>query len=177
MDKRENLIVALAACIPQLDIAPLYASLPGDTQKLTELDWLYQHLSEQNLMVYEEWKEYSGDIPELKPLANIALSEEPAEFIFSLIEETDWSESSFDPYELPYIIPWLEHINFYLQPHGVRLVNLLPFENAYILCVRDDEVLLDKLHSSLEMLGMGINGRQAMNEQQVRANIEAIISE
>jgi len=176
MERINNLVTTLKLCIPELETAPLYASVPSDINQITALKWLYKNLSAQNLMVYEEWNEYSGYIPELTSLANLPLSEEPADFIFALIENIDWETADIDPYLLPYVMPWLEHINFYLQPHGVRLVDLLPFENAYIFCLRDDEVLLDKLHSALEMLDMGINDRQAMDQQQVSIAFESIIS-
>ncbi|WP_409306866.1 hypothetical protein [Pectobacterium sp. B1J-3] len=175
MEQIKNLVVTLEQCLPGLDIGPMLASLPESSEQGTVLDWLYEQLSEQGLMVYEEWGEYSGDIPELKPLSDLAISEDPAEFIFSLIEEIDWSTASVDPDELPYVMPWLEHINFYLKPYGVRLVDLLPFENAYILCLRDDETLLQKLHDQLNVLGMGINVRQSMDQEQVSAKINSLI--
>jgi hypothetical protein len=48
----------------------------------------------------------------------------------------------------------------------------LPFENAYIICLRDDEELLQKLHSSLEVIGMGIDTRPSMDQQQLSTNIQ-----
>lgn len=176
MERIKNLIAALELCIPELEIAPLYANLPVNTENDTVLEWLYQHLTEQNLMFYEEWKEYNGYIPELKPLANLTITEEPADFIFSLIEQIDWSTSVISSYELIYVIPWLEHINFYLKPHSVRLIDLMPFENAYILCVRDNEELLEVLNSSLEEFGISINERCMMDRQQVSDSIESMIT-
>jgi len=176
MERIKNLIAALKLCIPELETTPLYANLPVDTEKYTVLRWLYKYLAEQNLIAYEEWKEYNGYIPELKSLANLSISEAPADFIFTLIEKVDWSTASIDPYELPYVMPWLEHINFYLKSHGVRLIDLMPFENAYILCVRDNEELLQKLDSSLEAFGIGINKRHMMDQQQVSDNVESMIS-
>lgn len=169
MEKIGNVIAALEQCVPELDSAPLYASLPADIETFAVLGWLYQHLHEQNLMIYEEWNEYNGYVPELTPLAHLSLTEEPANFIFNQIEGIDWSTASIDPYELPYITPWLEHINFYLKPHQLRLVDLLPFENAYIFCVRDNEALLEQLDASLAALGVDIslNTRPAMDQQQV----------
>lgn len=175
MERVNNLITTLKLCIPEMDTAPLYASAPSDINQITALKWLCENLEAQNLMVYEEWNEYSGYIPELTSLDNLPLSEEPADFIFSLIEKTDWEKANIDPYLLPYVMPWLEHINYYLQPYGVRLVDLLPFENAYIFCLRDDEALLDKLHSALEVLDMGINDRQAMDQKQVSIAFDSMV--
>jgi len=177
MEKIENLIITLKQCIPALDTAPLQSEKPLNDEQFTLLEWLYKHLSAQNLMVYEEWKEYTGDIPALKALSDLSMPEAPADFIFSAIEKIDWSTASIDPYEIAYFVPWLEHINFYLKPHALRLITLLPFENAYIFCVRDDEVLLQKLEASLQAFDMGIHDRQPMDQQQVLADIEQLISE
>lgn len=176
MDKVENLIAAMGKCIPELDTAPLYENPPVNIEQLTILDWLYQHLSEQNLIEYEEWSEYSGYIPELKPLAAISLPQNPSDFIFSIIEKIDWSVASIDPFEVPYVMPWLEHINYYLQPHNLRLVNLMPFESAYIICVRDNEALLKEFDTNLSVFDIGINERAAMNQHQVSDDIKMIIS-
>lgn len=176
MNPIENLTDALKACIPQLDSAPLLHNPPADGEQKTVLSWMYQHLSQQNLMAYEEWSEYNGAVPPLAPLASISLAEEPADYIFSLIEAIDWSTASLDPSELPYVLPWLEHINFYLKPHGLRLVDILPFENAYILCVRDDDALLQRLDAALAAVAMEINPRHAMDQQQASADIDALIA-
>ena len=173
--KIENLIATLALCVPQLDTAPLCANPPASTEQHAILAWLYQHLSEQGLMVYREWGEYTGDVPALKPLAAVSLAEHPADFIYSLLEKIDWSTASIDPAELPWMMPWLEHINFYLQPSALRLVDLLPFENAYMFCVRDDDALLEKLNASLDVFGIGINERGAMDQQQVADEIASLI--
>ncbi|WP_237727226.1 hypothetical protein [Cronobacter dublinensis] len=177
MERIQNLINVLGLCIPELEKTLLLADLPEDTETETVLHWLYKKLAAQNQIAYEEWKEYSGYIPDLKPLTILSLTEEPADFIFTIIENIDWSAASIDPFELPYVIPWLEHINFYLKPYGLRLVDLLPFENAYIFCVRDDERLLEKLNLTFESLGMGINLRQAMDQQQVSADVMSLIYE
>lgn len=177
MEQLKELITILKQCMPELDIAPLQDNLPECSTQGTVLNWLYEQLGKQGLIEYEEWTEYTGYLPDLKPLSALVISEDPASFIFSLIKKVDWSTANIDPYELPYIMPWLEHINFYLKPHGVRLVNLLPFENAYILCLRDDEVLLRKLDSCLETWGMGINEREAMDQPQVSACFDSLIAE
>jgi hypothetical protein len=89
MEQIQNLIKNLEQCTPGLDTTPLYADLPVRIEASAILDWLYKHLSVQSLMVYEEWKEYTGYIPELKPLANLSFPTQPADFIFSLIEGID----------------------------------------------------------------------------------------
>ncbi|WP_123349551.1 MULTISPECIES: hypothetical protein [unclassified Enterobacter] len=171
----QNLIVTLEQCIPGLDVNPLSSALPASTEQHTVLAWLYTHLSEQRLMTYKEWNEYSGEIPDLAPLAALSLTENAADFIYGQLENIDWSAASIDPAELPYILPWLEHLNFYLQPSGLRLVDLLPFENAYIFCVRDDEALLEKLNADLQAFGIGINDRSAMDPQQVADEIASLL--
>lgn len=172
----QNLIATLEHCIPDLDATPLSSALPAGTEQHTVLAWLHAHLSTQRLMTYKEWNEYSGEIPDLAPLAALSLTETPADFIYGQLENIDWSTASIDPAELPYILPWLEHLNFYLQPSGLRLVDLQPFENAYIFCVRDDETLLEKLNADLQAFGMGINDRPAMDQQQVADEIASMIT-
>lgn len=77
-----DLINNLEQCILGLDAVPLYANTPESTGICPLIDWLYKHLSNQGLMVYEEWAEYSGYIPELKSLDELPLSVEPADYIF-----------------------------------------------------------------------------------------------
>lgn len=171
-----DLISNLEQCIPGLDAAPLYANIPESTGVQSIIDWLYTHLSSQGLMVYEEWTEYSGYIPELKTLDEFPLSVAPADYIFSIIQGVDWASVSIDPLELPYCIPWLEHINNYLKPYHLRLVDILPFENAYMVCLHDDEALIQKLDMCLELFGMNINKRTPLDQQQVSTAINSIIS-
>lgn len=177
MENIHKLINSLELCVPGLDTVPLYADNPETTEPDAVIDWLYNHLSEQGLMVYEEWNEYNGYIPELKPVANLMLAAEPADYIFSIIEKIDWASASIDPLELPYCMPWLEHINHYLKSHHLRLVDILPFENAYIICLHDSQELIQKLDLCLEVLGMGLNQRESLDQQQVLTTINAIISE
>ncbi len=177
MEQLKILIEHLKKCIPALDTGPLYASLPEKVEQEIVLRWLYENLSNQNMMVYEEWTEYSGYLPDLKPLDNIALSIDPAGYIFTLINNIDWSTSSIEPWDLPYVLPWFEHINYYIKADGLRLVDLLPFENAYIMCLLDDEELIEELHQCMEDLEMGINTRPAMDQQQIVDYINSVVSE
>lgn len=176
MERITNLLADLERCVPELNVDPLYASLPADCETPTVTDWLYHHLAEQKLIVYKEWPKYNGDILALKPLAHLSFPANPADFIFTLRENIDWSRACIDRFELPYVMPWLEHINFYLQPYNLRLIDLLPFENAYILCVHDHEASLEKLHASLEHLGLGINQRLIMDRQQTADYMQSITS-
>jgi len=172
----KELIIALEKCIPTLDSALLHARFPRNMHKETVLNWLYESLSEQSLMVYEEWSEYFGWLPELRPLSTVSLVEEPSNFISSLINDIDWSIVDIDPYEFQYFIPWLEHINFYLKPHGLRLVDLLPFENAYIICIRDDDALLQQLCNCLNVWEIDINERDALDRPQTAERIASYIA-
>ncbi len=70
-----QLISALAQSIPLLDIEPLQANKLEKLDQGNVLNWLYTHLSQQQLMVYEEWKEYCGYTPELKSLDCLFLPE------------------------------------------------------------------------------------------------------
>ena len=136
MERVDTLINILGKCVPELNTAPLYANLPAATDQISIVDWMYEHLSEQGLMVYEEWKEYFGHVPELKVLSEITFSEEPADFVYSLIEKIDWSTATIDPFEITYSVPWLEYINHFLAPEKLRLVDLWPFKmRLYSACM------------------------------------------
>jgi hypothetical protein len=131
------------------------------------LDWLYENLSEQGLMVYEEWKEYAGWIPQIKLLNDLSLDEANTQFMFQLLENAD----ELDCFDLVYSMPYLEFINHHLRPHNLRLVDLMPFENAYIFCVNDDDERIAGLNECLEAAGMGVNPRKPMSKEQAIAYI------
>jgi hypothetical protein len=175
MSDINKLIHSLQQGMPSLDTAPLYHTLPADNQQLTVLEWLYQHLSQQQLMVYEEWNEFCGEVPELKPLSGVHVPDDAVDFIFELVEKIDWSTATLDPYSISYVIPWLACINFYLKGSGWRLVHLLPFENGYIFCLRDDDKVIDALEESLQWCDMGINRCEALDHQQAKEEIAELI--
>ena len=166
MDSIESLIDALISCVPGLDDKPLRENPPEDADHDSVFGWLCDHLEEQGLMVYEEWKEYFGDVPELRSLEGIDFSAFDSGFVYGLVDEIDWSQANY-----PFMaddMPFLEYINFFLVEHGLRLVNLLPFENAYIFCVRDDDEQLDQLDQCLEVFGMNIEIRNPLDQEQAR---------
>lgn len=146
MKKNITLIDVHKLCIPELYTHTLIKDLPEHTEIVNLVDWLNKRLSEQQLIDYIEWKEYNGYIPNIKPLTSLSVPHDADEYIFTLIENINWSTASIAPYLLPYVQPLFEHINSCLQPHGVRLVHLKPFENAYILYMRDDDALMEQLH-------------------------------
>ncbi len=171
-----KLIDTLALCIPQLDSKPLLADAPASADQGEILGWLADHLEQQGLLVYEEWKEYFGELPALRPLSGIDFSAYDSTFVVGLVEHIDWEE--VDPeltYTLPYEMPYLEYINGFLRDHGLRLVDLLPFENAYILCVKDDETLLEQLCQCLKPFDMDIDVREAMDAQQAKEHVEKLL--
>lgn len=64
------------------------------------------------------------------------------DFVISLVDEIDWDSidpmtAEVDYFMLPYQLPYLEHMNSYLQQYKLRLVDLAPFENTYIFCIHD----------------------------------------
>lgn len=176
MQKVNSLVDALALCVAQLDPQPLRAQPPAGTEQLDVLHWLADHLQEQGLLVYEEWKEYFGSVPALRSLAGIDLSGYNENFVGDLLQDIDWSQASVDPSMLQYELPYLEHVNSALKPHGLRVVDLLPFENAYIFCVKDDEQALAQLDQSLQAFGMQINPRDALDDVAVRAHIDELLA-
>lgn len=175
METIEELINALELAVPELDAQALRENLPESDAQEDVLNWLYESLSAQGLMDYVEWTEYFGDIPDLKSLEQISLSESPSALILSQVENIDWDEVSIDPYMLPYELPYLEYINYFLTEKGLRLVDLTPFENAYILCIRDDEEIIEKLDGALNIFEMGINEREPMDREETKDYIRSLI--
>lgn len=175
METIEELISALELAVPELDAQALRENLPESDAQEDVLNWLYESLSAQGLMDYVEWTEYFGDIPDLKSLELISLPESPSALILSQVENIDWDEVSIDPYMLPYELPYLEYINYFLTEKGLRLVDLTPFENAYIFCIRDDEEIIEKLDGALNIFEMGINEREPMDREETKDYIRSLI--
>ncbi len=175
METIEELISALELAVPELDAQALRENLPESDAQEDVLNWLYESLSAQGLMDYVEWTEYFGDIPDLKSLEQISLPESPSALILSQVENIDWDEVSVDPYMLPYELPYLEYINHFLTEKGLRLVDLTPFENAYIFCIRDDEEIMEKLDGALNIFEMGINEREPMDKEETKDYIRSLI--
>lgn len=175
METIEELISVLELAVPELDAQALRENLPESDAQEDVLNWLYESLSAQGLMDYVEWTEYFGDIPDLKSLEQISLPESPSALILSQVENIDWDEVSVDPYMLPYELPYLEYINHFLTEKGLRLVDLTPFENAYIFCIRDDEEIMEKLDGALNIFEMGINEREPMDKEETKNYIRSLI--
>ncbi|MBG5985488.1 hypothetical protein I5F07_11460 [Proteus vulgaris] len=175
METIEELITALELAVPELDTQALRESLPESDAQEDVLNWLYESLSAQGLMDYIEWTEYFGDIPDLKSLEQISFSESPGALILSEVEKINWDEASADPYMLPYELPYLEYINHFLVEQELRLVDLTPFENAYIFCIRNDDELIEKLDSALNIFEMGINEREPMDREETKDYIRSLI--
>ncbi|HEJ9486603.1 TPA: hypothetical protein SMM93_002014 [Proteus mirabilis] len=175
METIEELISVLELAVPELDAQALRENLPESDAQEDVLNWLYESLSAQGLMDYVEWTEYFGDIPDLKSLEQISLPESPSALILSQVENIDWDEVSVDPYMLPYELPYLEYINHFLTEKGLRLVDLTPFENAYIFCIRDDEEIMEKLDGALNIFEMGINEREPMDKEETKDYIRSLI--
>lgn len=175
METIEELISVLELAVPELDAQVLRENLPESDAQEDVLNWLYESLSAQGLMDYVEWTEYFGDIPDLKSLEHISFPESPSALILSQVENIDWDEVSVDPYMLPYELPYLEYINHFLTEKGLRLVDLTPFENAYIFCIRDDEEIMEKLDGALNIFEMGINEREPMDKEETKDYIRSLI--
>ncbi|MEY1237257.1 hypothetical protein AB7102_06795 [Providencia manganoxydans] len=175
MDKVSYLINILEKAIPNLNTQILSDNLPETENQDDVLDWLYQSLSSQRLMDYVEWKEYFGEYPDIGLLDTLSLTESPNDFILEELSEVDWNTVSVDPYMLPYELPYLEHLNAFLTKEGLRLVDLANFENAYILCIRDNEEIINKLNEALNAFDMGINERPSMNREQAESYIRSLL--
>ncbi|AHK21037.1 hypothetical protein [Yersinia similis] len=175
-----QLISALAQSIPLLDVEPLQADKLERLDQGSVLDWLYTHLSQQQLMVYEEWKEYCGYMPELKSLDCISLPGNIGDFVMSLANEIDWDSidpmtAEVDYFMLPYLLPYLEHINSYLQQYKLRLVDLAPFENAYIFCIHNTPQSINQLKDALKAFDIELCERDALDQQQATEYIQSLL--
>ncbi|MFJ1301689.1 hypothetical protein ACILG0_17125 [Pseudomonadota bacterium AL_CKDN230030165-1A_HGKHYDSX7] len=173
----ESLIDVLVRCVPGLDPAPLWASPPVSTAQLDVLNWITGNLQPQGLLAYEEWKEYFGHVPDLRPLSAIDMTAFDSGYVIGIAGDID--EERLTPelaYSLPYELPYLEYMNAYLRGHGLRVVDLLPFENAFMLAVKDDESLLEQLALSLRPFGMDVHTRAALDEEGVQAYVEQLLS-
>jgi TPR repeat protein len=164
--KVTDLINALTQCLPQFDPAPMLANPPEDEDAL--LDWMTGHLGQQGLHDYWEWKEYWGELPELRPLAGLDLAAFNERFVWDTMESLDGFAAIVWPGEAPFI----EYINSFLVVHGLRLIDLLPFENAHILCVKDDAAALEQLERALAEFNMTFDRRDALDEEGVRTYIK-----
>lgn len=137
-----QLVAQLQICLPELDPEPLLASLP----ETDVLSWLYDTLSAQELMDYAEWKEYWGDLPELRVLDNIDLDAYDPQALIDLLEKHGYPSWPED-------VPYFEYQNHFLKKHGRRLLTLAA-ENLHILCLRDDPDAIAKLEQCLKACGI-----------------------
>jgi hypothetical protein len=172
-----KLIDQLVISVPQLNPTLLRDSVPESEDQYAVLEWLYESMSAQKLMVYEEWKEYGGWIPQIKLLADLPLGEADNSFMFELLGKAGDSGYEIDYSALLYEMPYLESINHHLKTHKLRLVDLLPFENAYIFCVNDNDEQIASLNECLTQVGIHLNPRQPMDKQQATACIDQLLKD
>ncbi|WJV25575.1 MULTISPECIES: hypothetical protein [Pseudomonas] len=172
----EPLIEALALCVPQLDPTPLRVRPPARTELPNMLSWMTEHLKRQGLLSHVEWKAYLGQVPDLKSLSAIDFSEFDSDYVTELLFSINWEAV---PPELlntiPYELPYLEYLNAFLCGHGLRVVDLAPFEHAYMLAVIDDPKLLEQLNHCLWPFGMGVNLREPLDQKGVAAYLEGLL--
>ena len=156
------LIDALAACMPGLDTQPLHTSMPNSPEQHSVLSWLYIELGKQHLMEYEEWKEYFGHLPSLKPLEGLTLADDPADHVMRSLMEFHEEQLGIRDSLLWYFIPWIEHINYYLIPYNIKLITITPVDNAYFFCVYNDKKLIENFERSLAPFELGLNYHNAL---------------
>jgi ankyrin repeat protein len=157
-DYRRRLVAQLQRCMPELDAEAMLATSLGEDGGVTVLDWLYDGLKAQDLMCYEEWKEYWGDLPVLQPLEDIDLQEFSAQPLLDLMEKDGYPSFPDDP-------PYFEYQSHFLKRHGLRMLTLA-YENIYMLCVRDDAAEIGKLDSLLAEAGIALVDHAPMNLKQ-----------
>ncbi len=135
-----RLVTQLQSCLPEFDAWPLLKQLPETDDEV--LWWLSEPLTAENLWAYAEWKDYWGDLPELRMLDEIDMAAYEPEKLINLLEKhgyPSWPEE----------IPYFEYQNHFLKQHGWRMLTLAE-ENIHMFCVRDDAAGIAKL---VECLG------------------------
>lgn len=174
-----QLISALAQSIPLLDIEPLQADkLENWSRKRTELalypfkpttaDGLWR--MERILRIHAR-----AEVPWLS-----LLPENMGDFVISLVDEIDWDSidpmtAEVDYFMLPYQLPYLEHMNSYLQQYKLRLVDLAPFENTYIFCIHDTPQSINQLKDALKAFDIELCERDALDQQQATEYIQSLL--
>lgn len=163
----QKLVSQLAVCIPNLDANKMlenpYQALEKQENSTSLLHWLYDALDAQNMIVYEEWKEYWGDMPALAPLKNIDTSQFDTAPLLDAIDKKsqqteDSGEALFDYYFLPYV----EYQNDFLQKFGLKIITFAT-ENLYMMCVKDNADEIEKLSQILAEKDLGLINNNALN--------------
>lgn len=139
-----RLIDALARSLPQFDPALLHAHPPemedgGDAETIA--GWLYEHLEAQGLADTLEWGQFNGEMPALKPLADLDFS------AFDAFWNVAY-EAAAGTVAMPWDRKFLEVMNGILQPHGLAIAELVTRETgdcATLLCVGTDAAALEAL--------------------------------
>ena len=158
-----NLVAQLKVCMPDLDVNQLLSQKPPSAfydeygSKSTVLYWLYDGLSAQDLIEYQEWKEYWGDLPKLKPLQGLALEYYP-QSLQNALDATGEVDFMADLEPTVYI----ESMNHHLKPHGLQIISFAG-ENLYLLCVQNNDAQIKKLANMLSLAGIDIVTHEALN--------------
>ena len=145
-DACRRLVAQLQSCLPELDAAPLLANLPESSDEV--MSWLYDELSAQELMGYAEWKDYWGDLPELRVFGDIDMSAYDPQAVIDLVEKHGFPSG-------PEEIPYFEYQNHFLKKHGRRMLTLAE-ENIHMFCVRDDPDAISTLDQCLKEFGIRV---------------------
>ncbi|PTD96176.1 ankyrin repeat domain-containing protein [Pseudothauera lacus] len=151
----DELVAQLQACIPDFDADELLSIAPPNAfadeygSQTTVLYWLSDGLEAQDLLEYQEWKNYWGDLPALMPLKCLVLAYDPQPLLDALEKASQHAGWDLQP------PPYLELMNHHLKPHGLQIISFA-FENLYMLCVRDNPEQLDKLTELLALAGIHV---------------------
>lgn len=137
----------LKLAMPSLDTEKLLTQLPDMLDDTNILTWLYDALSEQQLCEYNEYKEYWGDLPEIKPLTDLDLDGFSSEDLCNAVTELE--ENGDIALSYGGEVPWFNFQNHFLKPLGFQVVTF-EFENVYLFCVVDDDVVIKKLEEKFK---------------------------
>lgn len=164
-----HLVQVLTQCVPQLDSEPLLAELPKSANAHGVAHWLVEHLETQGLMKRWSRATYHGEIPELAPLAGFDLSDYDRNFMRTFIKRAAQAGVEL---EVPLDVPYISFLNNTLKPHGIRLVELGPFETAFTFCVLDNADLLDALDEALSAFDLCLIYHDPLSKDDVLELIE-----
>ncbi|MDF3884468.1 hypothetical protein, partial [Cupriavidus basilensis] len=151
---RSRLLQSLADATPALDLAAAPAGDPPAGEDLLSA-WLNPWLA-GHCLVQVDWREFSTlGAQAVARLATLRAAGVSAIDVDDLYDEDgiplggDDNDFDMEPAAL-----YLAHVNRELAPHGMQLLEIGHFEDAWLLAVRNDPGAIRALNAALRPLGL-----------------------
>ncbi|AJG19596.1 hypothetical protein [Cupriavidus basilensis] len=151
---RSRLLQALADATPALDLDRAPAGEPPAGENLLSA-WLRPWLAE-HCLVKVDWREFSTlGVQAVARLATLRAAGVSAIDVDDLYDEDgiplggDDNDFDMEPAAL-----YLAHVNRELAPHGMQLLEIGHFEDAWLLVVRNDPAAIRALNVALRPTGL-----------------------